>query len=764
MSAAFSYRVLQDNSVLLAFGGDEQRLQAVTDRIIRVTVPAGAATRRPEATEGFAPTPVPFHIDEQADGLLLRTSSVCLRVWADGRLDFLTPQGEPLCRDHAAGIRRGAALSAAQRELAALEGHATEETEEYPWRLVKTMEGDECFYGLGDKTGFLNKRGYRYLMWNTDNPRTQMETQEFRALYKSIPFLIVLKKRGVFGLFWDNAHKMAVDLGCDDEDCYRMEAVAGPLDYYYIAGEDMAGVVEGYTRLTGRTPLLPLWTLGYHQSRWSYGSADEVREIARLMREHDLPCDAIHLDIDYMDGYRVFTWDNTSFPDPAGLLAELKENGFKPVTIVDPGVKKDAGYPVYDEGVQNGYFLRDAGGAVYANTVWPGEAVFPDFSHPDARRWWQGLVADWLRQGVAGIWNDMNEPASFNGPLPDDLRFDGDGEPATHADMHNLYGHLMAKATAGAFEEAGQRPYVITRACFSGSQKYTTAWTGDNQSVWAHLQMSIPQLCNLGLSGMPMVGCDVGGFGENATPELMARWVEAGCLTPFFRNHCAGGSRRQEPWAFGDEVLSIYRKYLKLRYRLLPYLYDRLWEAAQTGLPIMRPLVLHYAHNPHTHDLNDEFLVGEELLAAPVVEQGKRMKMVYLPQGGWIDLWTGERQEGGRYILREAPLDVCPLYIKENSILPLYPAGRTHVEEQPEPELTLTLWGERGSYRHYQDAGQGLDYRAGAYNLYQFAWEDDRLTISLEHAGFPPYWRFTIQKDNRTWSVEPEQFPCTLSL
>lgn len=763
--ATISYDVLQDNSILLASETGEQRIQAVTDRIIRVTAPVEAAHRRPEATEGFESEQIPLRVEETEDGLFLQTSCVHVQVYADGRLDFLTPQGIPLCRDYAGSIQRAEALSVQERELAALEGHTMEDTEEHgAWRMAKAMDGDECFYGLGDKTGFLNKRGYRYVMWNTDNPHTHLETRDFRALYKSIPFLIVLKEQGVFGLFWDNAHKMIIDLACDDERCYRMEADAGSLDYYYIAGDTLAEVVEGYTSLTGRTPLLPLWTLGYHQSRWSYASADEVREIAHRLREYDLPCDAIHLDIDYMEGYKVFTWNKERFCDVDGLLAELQECGFKLVTIVDPGVKKELGYSVYDEGLQNDYFLRDADDTVYENIVWPGTAVFPDFSDPAVRRWWQELVSGWIKQGIAGIWNDMNEPASFNGPLPDDLRFDNEGEPATHADMHNLYGHLMAKATAEAFAENGQRPYVITRACYSGSQKYTTAWTGDNQSVWAHLQMSIPQLCNLGLSGMPMVGCDVGGFGQNATPELMARWVEAGWLTPFFRNHCASGCRRQEPWAFGNEVLCIYRHYLKWRYRFLPYLYDRLWEATETGLPIMRPLVLHYADDPHTYDLNDEFLVGETLLVAPVVEQGKRVKMVYLPQGGWIDYWTGERQEGGRYLLRDAPLDTCPLYVKENSILPLYPEGMTHVEDRPPEELTLVLYGQSGKYRHYQDAGQGLCYREGAYNLYHIAWAGDRLTISLEHAGFPPYQRFVIQKEDRTWSVETQTFPYTLPL
>lgn len=760
------YRVLTDGSVLVRTGTGEQRLAMVAPGIVRITCPASAADRRAEATQGFVQRPQAWEIQREPDGVLLSGDGVTLRLHPDGRIDFCTPQGTPLCRDYTENPKRAEGLPPQQQELAALEGHAVNAQDgEHAWRILKRLEGDECFYGLGDKTGFLNKRGYEYIMWNTDNPRTQMETREFRAMYKSIPFLIVLRQQGVFGLFWDNPHRMTVDLGFADEGCYRMEADVGPLDYYYIAGESMAQVVEGYARLTGRTPLPPMWTLGYHQSRWSYASAAEVEEIAQKLREYDLPCDSIHLDIDYMDAFKVFTWNGERFPHPQKLLAGLREKGFKPVTIVDPGVKKEEGYPVYDEGMREGYFLRDADATVYENTVWPGVSVFPDFSNPKTRRWWQGLVEEWLEQGIKGIWNDMNEPASFNGPLPGDLLFDNEGEGATHDDMHNLYGHLMAKATAAAFEARGERPYVITRACYSGSQKYTTAWTGDNQSVWAHLQMSIPQLCNLGLSGMPVVGCDVGGFGENVTPELLVRWVQAGCLTPFFRNHCAGGCRRQELWQFGEPVLSICRKYLKLRYRLLPYLYDRLWEASQTGLPVMRPLVLHYAQDEQTHDLNDEFLVGESLLAAPVVEQGKRMKMVYLPQGDWIDFWTGEIHTGGRTILRQAELDLCPLYVKSGSILPLYPQGMSHVGETLPDTLVLELYGSGGVYRHYQDAGEGLDYRQGMYNLYRMEWEGDRLTISLEHAGYAaPYRRFEIHRGKECLSVQPEGFPCTVHL
>lgn len=764
-SRSIQYEVMQDGRVNLAFEQGSLTLHPVSESILRITRPAGESRHFTAATEGFEPAPPVVDVDMERETFVLKTKALTARVDPEGRVDLYTPDDRLLCADYRGIPKRAEALSAQDRELAALEGHAADDApKDYACGIIKALEGDECFYGLGDKTGFLNKRGYEYIMWNTDNPRTQMETREFRALYKSIPFVIVLKEPGVYGLFWDNPHKLHIDLGYADDQCWRMEAEDGPLDYYYLAGDSMAAIVSAYTRLTGRAPLPPLWTLGYHQSRWSYASAQEVRDIARCLREYDIPCDAIHLDIDYMERFKVFTWDKERFPDPPGLLYELKEQGFKAVTIVDPGVKKEAGYPVYEEGARDGHFLMEADGTVYENTVWPGLSVFPDFSRPQTRKWWSGLVSRWLDGGADGIWNDMNEPASFNGPLPDDLLFDNEGQGALHRDMHNLYGHLMAKATAAAFLAGGRRPYVITRACYSGSQRYTTAWTGDNQSLWAHLQMSIPQLCNLGLSGMPMVGCDVGGFGENVTPELMARWVEAACLTPFFRNHCASGCRRQEPWRLGEEVLAIYRRYVKLRYRLLPYLYDRMREASQTGLPLMRPLVMHYGGDPHTRHLNDEYLVGETLLAAPVTEQGKTIKMVYLPAGEWIDFWTGESLAGGQTILRDAPLDMLPLYVLGGSILPLYPEGLSHIGDTPPQELILAVYGRQASYTHYQDAGQGLEYQEGSYNLYRFDWSDGRLTISLEHRGYVPYRRFTVLWEGRARTVEPAAFPCIIPM
>ena len=503
----------------------------------------------------------------------------------------------------------------------------------------------------------------------------------------------------------------------------------------------MPDIVGGYTYLTGRTPLPQLWTLGYHQSRWGYDSADCIKKVAGKYRELDIPCDTMHFDIDYMDGYRVFTWNEKDYGDPAETIQELADDGFKAVCIIDPGVKLDSGYEKYDEGIAGDYFAKTPEGEVYVNAVWPGDSVYPDFGQPKVRKWWAENQKFLTDIGVAGVWNDMNEPASFHGELPSDVVFTDEDQKSTHAAMHNVYGHLMSKATyEGLKEQTGKRPFVITRACYAGSQKYTTVWTGDNQSLWSHLQMAVPQLCNLGLSGLAFAGTDVGGFGADCTAELLCRWVQVGAFSPLFRNHSSNGSIYQEPWQFGEKTVNIYRKFVELRYRLLPYLYDLFAECEKTGLPIMRPLVLHYEKDENTWNLNDEFLVGEHLLVAPVLEQGQTKKMVYLPEGIWYDFNTGKRYEGKQYYLVDAPLDTCPMFAKAGSMIPTYEVMQ-YVGEKPYDTLNMLVFPGEGTYVHYQDNGSDFAYQGGAYNQYAFTQQENgEVTMKMMKEGYErPY-------------------------
>lgn len=729
----------QGNRVYFTFEKGTGRLEVITDRILNVFSGVVSDGHRSKAIEGEKAVETRFCVSEDKGVVTVATDCVTAKVHDGFFVDFYREDGTVLCRDRREARKARAGLSDELKALKEAEGHSVEEEDAATVQVVKRMEGGEAFYGLGDKTGFLNKRGYEYVMWNTDDPAPQMDN--FKSLYKSIPFFITLRDDAVFGLFYDNPYRSCFDMGKESDEYYWYGAADGNLDYYLIAGDSMAEVVGGYTYLTGTAPLPQKWTLGYQQCRWSYMSDAEVRSVAQHMRKCGIPCDAIHLDIDYMDRYKVFTWtpDQERYPDPERLISDLADDGIKIVTIIDPGVKVEEGYSVYDEGVEKGYFAKTPEGDIYVNEVWPGDAVYPDFGKKEVRSWWGKNQQFLLDKGVRGVWNDMNEPASFRGQLPPDVVFTDEDEISNHARMHNLYGHNMAKATyEGLKERDGRRPFVITRACYAGTQKYSTAWTGDNHSIWAHLQMVIPQLCNMGLSGMPFVGTDVGGFGSDCTKELLCRWVEAGCFSPLFRNHSAMGTRYQEPWQFDEETVRIYRKAVELRYHLIPYYYDLFWEEEKTGLPIMRPLVLHYEKDETARECNTEFLVGRNLLAAPVVTQGDRKKMVYLPAGVWYDYWTGERLESadGKWIVRDAPLDTCPLYVKAGTILPVWPKQSFVGEKDTDSVLMLEIYPGEGSWEHFQDDGESFDYRDGKYNQYHCELKGKALTVTCVHAGY----------------------------
>lgn len=725
----------QGNCILINFEYQVGQIEIVTDKIINVFVGYETGEHLSRAIEGVKSVPTDYTVKQEAEKLRISTSELRAEVFDDFKVDFYNKKGELLCSDYRGKRKVQVITSAEALSLAQLEGHVVNKASSVKTiDVIKVMEGEEAFYGFGDKTGYLNKRGYEYEMWNSDLPNPQVDS--FKALYKSIPFFITLKQEQVFGIFFDNTYRTYFDLGKESEDYYSFSAEEGNLDYYFIAGSNMADVVGGYTYLTGTTPLPQLWTLGYHQSRWSYESKEVVKELADKFRKLDIPCDCIHLDIDYMEAYKVFTWSEERFPDAKSLVEDLSQQGFKLVTIIDPGVKVEKGYSIYEEGVQNGYFAKDPQGDIYENVVWPGISVFPDFSDEKARNWWGDNQKLLLENGIRGVWNDMNEPASFKGPLPEDVQFSEEGRKANHKKIHNVYGHLMAKATfEGLKKHDVKRPYVITRACYSGSQKFSTAWTGDNHSIWAHLQMAIPQLCNLGLSGMAFAGTDVGGFGSDCTSELLCRWVQVGCFSPFFRNHSALGTRRQEPWAFNQQTLEINRKYIKLRYKLLPYLYDLYWECQKSGLPIMRPLVLEYQKDEKVREINDQFLYGSSILVAPVVNQGQKVRSLYLPEGKWIDYWTKEHFHGNQYILKEAPLEICPIYIKAGSILPNYPELH-YVGEKEVEELTLDIYPGEGEYHHFQDNGEDYGYQKGEYNEYCFSLKHEQLEIKLLHQGY----------------------------
>ncbi|WP_390405487.1 glycoside hydrolase family 31 protein [Lacticaseibacillus jixiensis] len=729
-------------SAAMTFEFGQYQIAVITASIVRIS--ARASPTPSYAVVGDA-IPVAVTITRTTSFLSLSTTAMQVVVDQAGHVDAFAPDGTPLVCDYRQQrIPLARDISEEQAELVQAEGHhVTKAVDSAPVSVVKAIHANEHFYGLGDKTGFLDKRGYVYENWNTDEP-SQLE--ETTRIYKSIPFVIGLHDGHPYGLFFDNTYHSRFDLGHENPEYFVYSAEDGVLDYYLIAGPTMAEVVTNYTYLTGRTPLPQKWTLGYQQSRFSYKTAQEVRQIANHFRQLALPIDAIHLDIDYMDGYRVFTIDPRRFPDMPALANELRQQGIKLVSIIDPGVKEDPNYPIYQQGVAKHLFALAPDGQPYINEVWPGRAAYPDFGQAKTRQWWADNQRFLVDHGISGVWNDMNEPASFKGPIADDAIFHDENRLSHIDQMHNVYGHNMAKATyAGLKTATGKRPFVITRAAYAGTQRYSTVWTGDNRSSWAHLQMAIPQLCNLGLSGFSFCGTDIGGFLADTSAELLIRWVQAALFSPLLRNHSCAGTRLQEPWQFDDTTLTIYRDYLKLRYRLIDYLYDLMAAGEHTGLPVMRPLVLADASDEHLANLNDEYLVGSDLLAAPVVTPSTTTRLIYLPAGTWIDYWTHLEYAGQQYLQVDAPLDRLPLFVRANSILPIRPAS-DHVDVAAETSLTFQVWGSQGEYDHYQDNGEDFAYQGGAYNRYHVRATADAASITLTHQGYAhPYQAITVR-------------------
>ena len=606
-------------------------------------------------------------------------------------------------------------------------------------RCYKRLALGERILGAGERTSPLDKRGERLIFWNTDPPRHH--GADTRAMYASIPFWMGLREGRTYGIFVDSAWRTDLDAGARRPDVLSFGAAGGDLTYYVFAGPTPAAVLARYADLTGHMPLPPKWALGFGQSRWSYFPEAQLREVAEEFRTRHIPCDVLWLDIDYMDGYRVFTWSPRRYPEPERLLRELAEQGFRVVSIIDPGVKVDPTDETFADGMDHDYFVRRADGSLFTGVVWPGESAFPDFSREEVRRWWGERHRTLLDAGVAGIWDDMNEPsltdflAQIGGEphgatLPSDaLHFpDGPDAPSLpHAAFHNAYGMQMARATYEGQRALcpDRRPFVLTRSAYAGVQRYAALWTGDNDSAWPHLRLASRMCLALGLSGVPFTGFDSGGFWENTTGELLVRFTQLGSTFPFFRNHSALGTTPQEPWAFGQPYTSFLKDAIELRYRLLPYLYTTFAEAARTGAPIARPLAYVYPEEDALANVDDEHLLGGDLLAAPVMRQGALRRVVEFPRGAWVDWWTGRRFTGPIREGVDAPLDVLPLFAREGAIVPLGPVLE-YVDQRPADPITLACYlgdhdGAEASGTLYEDDGETLAYQQGGWRLTRFA-------------------------------------------
>ncbi|GAA4299909.1 TIM-barrel domain-containing protein [Nibribacter koreensis] len=600
-------------------------------------------------------------------------------------------------------------------------------------KMSKVAKPHEFYYGLGDKANNMNLRGERFENWGAD---TYGYGKGSDPLYKNINFFMGLHNRNAYGIFFDNTFRSFYDFGRERKDVTSFWAQGGTMDYYFIYGPTLLEVVQKYTLMTGTPELPPLWSLGYHQCKWSYYPEKVVKDLAKGFRKHQIPCDALYLDIDYMEGFRCFTWSKDHFPDPARLVKELKDDGFKTVVIIDPGIKIDPDYWVYQEGVANDYFCRRADGPVYKGTVWPGLCHFPDYTREDVREWWSGLFKGLISEvGVKGVWNDMNEPAVFEiGTFPNDVRHHFDGEPGSHRKAHNIYGMQMARATYDGVKRFSypDRPFTITRSGYAGVQRYASVWTGDNIASWEHLWLANIQCQRLSISGISFVGSDIGGFIETPDGELYIRWLQLGVFHPFCRTHSSGDHGEQEPWSFGEPFTSLARKFIELRYQLLPYLYTTFWQYTNQGTPMLRPLALLDQNDPECYERMAEFCVGDHLLICPITQAGVDGRVMYLPQGQWYDFWTDKVFMGKQEFWANAPLDKIPMFVRAGAVIPFYPVQQ-YVGEKDIQEITLHVYYSPATFESivYEDGGDGYGYEEGQYLEKTFQTATSLTTYSL---------------------------------
>lgn len=607
-------------------------------------------------------------------------------------------------------------------------GFHWEESFEYGGNIVKMSKishNGESYYGLGDKPVHLNLKGKRFENWVTDSYAYDKGTD---PIYKDIPFYVGLHQNKAYGIFFDNTFRSFFDFAQERRNVTSFWAQGGEMNYYFMYGPNIEDVVAKYTDLTGKPhELPPLWALGFHQCKWSYYPEKNVKEITKKFRNLKIPCDAIYLDIDYMDGFRCFTWNKEYFPDPKRMVKELAQDGFKTVVIIDPGIKIDIDYPVFKEGLENGYFCKRADGPYMKGKVWPGECFFPDFTKPEVRQWWSGLFKELIEEiGVKGVWNDMNEPAVMEVPnktFPNDVRHDYDGNPCSHRKAHNIYGMQMARATYQGLKKFAypKRPFVITRAAYAGTQRYTSTWTGDNIATWQHLWIANIQAQRLAMSGFSFAGSDIGGFAEQPDGELFARWIQLGVFHPFCRVHSSGDHGDQEPWAFDKSITDIVRKFIELRYQLLPYLYTAFWQYITKGTPILKSLVMFDQDDTQTHYRTDEFIFGDKILVCPINEPNATGRRMYFPKGKWYNYWTDEIIDGNQECWVAANLDSMPIFIKHGAIIPKYPVQQ-YVGEKKIGQLRLDVYYKMGKENSqlFDDEQDGYDYKKGKYSLRTF--------------------------------------------
>ncbi len=712
------------NGVELSAGAAHVRIVALSPNVVRLRYAEQGTFPTDESFAVLAnafPDSANVKVRDSAEAVTVDTGTLQLRISKTPlRVSFLDENGKVISEDQPG-------------HPVVYDGSA--------FRIWKSMPLDEHYFGLGDKTGPLDHREIAFTLWNTDMFGWQESTD---PLYKAIPFFLGVRNGGAYGIFLDNTYRSSFDFGKESRDAYSFGAESGELNYYFFYGPDPKRVLSDFTALTGRTPLPPLFSLGYQQCRYSYYPEARVREVAGEFRKRNIPADVIYLDIDYQEKNRPFTIDRERFPHFEQMVKDLRQEGFKLITITDLHIAKVPGYKPYDEGMAHDYFVKNPDGSVYVGTVWPGETVFPDFTRAAVRDWWGTLYTDFVRMGVRGFWNDMNEPALFLVPtktMPLDTVHYVEQRKTDHREIHNVFGMENVRGTYEGMLKLrpNERPFVLTRAAYAGTQRYAATWSGDNTASWNHMRLSIPQLTNLGLSGYAFVGDDIGGFNGSPTPELLTRWMELGVFNPIYRNHAAKGTRDREPWVDGPEHEAIRKKYIETRYRLLPYIYTGMEEASRTGVPLMRAMFMEFPAENSLATNGEEYMFGRGLLVAPKVWPFVGTYDVVLPAGDWFNYWTGEKLAGGRTLKVEDKLDTLPVYVRAGTIVPQQPVVQ-NVDETPKGSLELRVYpGSNCAGDLYMDDGNTLAYQKGEFLRSQFTCEaaGDHVSVHLSGAEGP---------------------------
>lgn len=591
--------------------------------------------------------------------------------------------------------------------------------------VLKELQPEEKFVGLGEKTGPVNRRGWQFKNWNTD---AFAYHQEYDPLYSSIPFYIGINDNLPYGIFVNNSSQTDFNFGASNERFSFFRSSDGFIDYFFIYTGDVQGIVSEYLNLTGRPELPPLWALGYQQCRYSYYPQEELMLLAETFRKKRIPCDVLYLDIHYMDSYKVFTWNRDRFPEPKQLVQVLRDKGFHLVIIQDPGIKVEESYHACKRGLEEDIFVKYPDGKPYVGEAWPGRCYFPDFTSQKARDWWISEMTQHLEEGISGFWNDMNEPAVWGKHFPDFTTFEYEGQKVSHLHAHNVYGMQMVRATyeAQKLHRPALRPFCLTRAAFAGSQRYAWKWTGDNISNEEHFFLGQRLINSLSVSGYFFCGNDVGGFIGECAPELFMRWIAVGAFNPFFRGHSMINSRDHEPWSFGEESEEVSRNFITLRYKLIPYLYTVFYKAVNYDEPINRPMYFDYYTDNRSFDLSygHQFFCGRSILVCPVPVQQSFAK-VWLPgKGCYYEMFTGERYEAGEHVV-ELHRHRIPVYVK---------GGQALLSMTPSDHLSFDLLQQRFQLHCYKgsepeagifyiDRGEGYDYLNGRFVLIRWNYQ-----------------------------------------